>query len=441
MKRTGLALILLFSILAPLRAQEMGLEDFAKVKRPPWKWKTVEVDKTCALLDLLTDEQGFQFTCGANVPVEAKPGEGLITLSLPNKTTHLTITHPEFGQLMWRVPGSKKLHKNNRYRAVLLAGDPTKEYKSPKQWLVLNISPRDVMLQIDSVSKPVRGEVQELYLPVGKHGYKVEAPFYMPVQDTVELTPDARAEITVQLQPFYSFLTVKAPRRSGTLYIDNARISKAEATSYRLFEGCHNVSIFRKDKCWYDSLLVIGRAEKKVLELAQSDLYPRPRSLDEPLSVNPPAPEDSAGVSLPPAPVKITVGDPETEIWVDREYAGKGQWEGTLSQGFHLAQTRKDSLSSDVTTFWIRDEFPQEITLKAFGMGYGLLNIHCNVEGAGIKINGGDYGQTPKIVRLDASKIYKVALSKDGYKDGTLTVRPRGNNMVDVYMKLKKKRI
>ena len=59
----------------------------------------------------------------------------------------------------------------------------------------------------------------------------------------------------------------------------------------------------------------------------------------------------------------------------------------------------------------------------------------------GIKINGGDYGKTPKIVRLDASKIYKVALSKDGYKEGTLTVRPRGNNMVDVYMKLKKKRI
>ena len=144
---------------------------------------------------------------------------------------------------------------------------------------------------------------------------------------------------------------------------------------------------------------------------------------------------------MPPAPVKISVNDPETEIWVDREYVGTGQWEGQLSQGFHLAQTRKDSLSSAVTTFWIRDEFPQEITLKAFGMGYGLLNIHCNVEGASISINGSGYGQTPRIVRLDASKIYKVALSKEGYKDGKLTVRPRGNNMVDVYMKLKKKRI
>ena len=441
MKRLGLAAILLLTILAPLSAQEMGLEDFVRVKRPPWKWKTIEVDKTAALLDLLTDEQGFQFTCGANVPVEAKAGDGLITLSLPNKTTHITITHPEFGQLMWRVPGNGKLHKKHRYQAVLLAGDPTKEYKSPKQWLVLDISPRDVMLQIDSVSKPVRGEVQELYLPVGKHGYRVEAPFYMPVQDSVELTPDARVELTVQLQPFYSFLTVKAPRHSGTLYIDNARIRKAEATSYRLDEGYHNVSIFRKDKCWYDSLFFVGRAEKKVLELAQSDLYLRPRTLDEPLSVNPPPAEDSTGVQLPPAPVKITVGDPETEIWVDREYAGTGQWEGQLSQGFHLAQTRKDSLASAVTTFWIWDEFPQEITLKAFGMGYGLLNIHCNVEGASISINGSGYGQTPRIVRLDASKIYKVALSKEGYKDGKLTVRPRGNNMVDVYLKLKKKRI
>ena len=442
MKHLTLAAILFLTCLAPVSAQEMGLLDFARVKRPPWKWKVIEVDKTCALMDLMTDEQGFTFTSGANLPVEAKAGEGLITLSLPNKTTHLTITHPDFGQLMWRVPGKGKLHKGSRYQAVLLAGDPTKEFTSPKQWLVLNISPRDVMLQIDSISKPVRGEVQELYLPVGKHGYRVEAPFYMPVQDSVELTPDARTELTIQLQPFYSFLTVKAPRRSGTLYIDNARIRKAEATSYRLGEGYHNVAIFRKDKCWFDSLLLVGRAEKKVLELAQSDLYLRQRSLGEPLSVNPPvAPGDSAVAATPPAPVKITVNDPATEIWVDREYVGTGQWEGQLSQGFHLAQTRKDSLASDVTTIWIRDEFPQEITLKAFGMGYGLLNIHCNVEGASINIDGGEYGQTPRIVRLDASKIYKVALSKTGYKDGKLTVRPKGNNMVDVYMKLKKKRI
>lgn len=440
MKRLSLAFLLLLTCLVPLSAQEMGLLDFARVKRPPWKWKTIEVDKTCALLDIMTDEQGFKFTCGANVPVEAQAGEGMITLKLPNKTTHLTISHPEFGQLMWRVPGSAKLHKKNRYQAVLLAGDPTKEFTSPKQWVVFNISPQNVILQIDSVSRSVRSEVQALYLPVGKHGYKVEAPFYMPVQDSIELTPDSRAEVNVQLQPFYSFLTVKAPRRSGTLYIDSARIRKAEATSYRLGEGYHNVSIFRKDKCWYDSLLFVGRSEKKVLELAQSDLYLRPRSLDDPLSVNPPR-EDSTAVDLPPAPVKITVNDPVAEIWVDREYKGIGQWEGQLSQGFHFAQTCKDSLFSEVTTVWIKDEFPQEITLKAFGMGYGLLNIHCNVDGASINIDGSDYGQTPRIVKLDASKIYKVALSKAGYKDGKLSVRPRGNNMVDVYMKLKKKRI
>ena len=155
----------------------------------------------------------------------------------------------------------------------------------------------------------------------------------------------------------------------------------------------------------------------------------------------PVAPPDSvalAAVRL--TPVKITAHDPQAEIWVDLEKKAVGEWEDSLSLGIHFVEARKDGVSSSPLRLLIEDSFPKEITLEAAGAGYGLVNIHCNVAGADITIDGKDYGQTPKIVRLEATRNYRVTLSKDGYKAVSQKIPPRGNNLTDVYMKLKKKK-
>ena len=130
---------------------------------------------------------------------------------------------------------------------------------------------------------------------------------------------------------------------------------------------------------------------------------------------------------------------PEAEIWLDRELVGKGRWEGTLPLGFHLVTTRKDGEEGLPTRLWLDDDFPQEITLPAVGTGYGLLNVHCDVAGASIRIDGREVGPAPQLLRLDASRNYDVTLYKEGYRPQTKTVRPKGNHQVEVYLKLKKK--
>ena len=438
MRKGSLVILLLLACLLPLAAQQISVEEFARLKRPPWKFKTIPVDKELALMDFVTSEKGFTFLSNGKTEAEAEEGDDAITVKFPRKTAWVTIKHPDYGQMTWKVPGSKSLRPRNHYRALLFASDPTVDYKAPKQWAVFRLDPSDAILRIDSLQRPVRSGVLEYYLPVGKHTYRVEAPFYEPEEGTFDLSDSARADIAVRLQPFYSYLTVKTSWQGGELYIDGAHIRKEEATSLRLRDGWHRVNYYWAEECFYDSLLFVGKAEKKVLSLSEKDLRPVPLKRTDVRRADPP--DSASSAATPLAPVKLTAHDPEAEIWVDLEKMGVGEWEGSLTMGFHLAEARKDGQQPVPVRLWIEDTFPQEITLEAPGAGYGLLNIHSNVADATIRVDGKDYGQTPRIVRLAATRSYKVTLSKDGYKACSRQVPPRGNHMVDVYLKLKKKR-
>lgn len=434
MKRPVLVLLFLIACLPPVRGQEMRVEEFDRRSRPLWKRAEVPVDKTFALMDFITEEKGFTFLAGGKQPAEAEEGDGKVTVKLPHRTAYVTIQHPDFGQLVWRVPGGKLLKRLRHYEALLIAYDPTKDYKAPRQWVVFHLDPQDALVQIDSAMGPVRGETAEYLLRVGEHSYRVEAPFHDPVEGTFSLSDSVRTDISVTLQPFWSFLTVKTPWPDGEVYVDGTQLSREQATSFRLSEGPHRVTLYLSGLCFYDSLLVMGRAEKKVLELSAADLHPKNRLKSDPLSVTP---EGEAVVSG--APVKLMAPDSLTEIWLDRERVGYGEWEGRLEPGFHLASTRREGLESDPVRLWIDSDFPQEIALTAPGTGYGLVNITSNAPGARILIDGADYGQTPQIVRLDATRSYSLVLSKPGFRDGKKKLRPRGNHQVDLYVKMKKK--
>jgi hypothetical protein len=439
MKKGSLVILLLLASLLPLAAQQMSIEEFARLKRPPWKFKTVTVDKTGALVDFITPEKGFTFLAGGKQEAEAEEGEAGVTVKFPRKTSWITVKHPAYGQMTWKVPHGKSLKAGNHYRALLFASDPTVDYKAPKQWVVFRLDPADAILRIDSLQQPVRSDVLEYYLPVGTHSYRVEAPFYEPQEGTFDLSDSVRTDIPVKLQPFYSFLTVKTSWKGGELYIDGAHILKEEATSLRLRDGWHRVNFYWAEECFYDSLLFVGKAEKKVLKLTERDLRPIPIKRTEPQRAA--SPEAVAAAKVQLAPVKVTSHDPSAEIWVDLEKKGVGTWEDSLSLGFHLFEARKEGVQPTVLRMMLDDPFPKEITLEAIGTGYGLVNIHCNVAGASIRIDGKDYGETPRIVRLEATRRYKVTLSKQGYKSVSSQIPPRGNNLVDVYLSLKKKKI
>lgn len=442
-RKVILATLLLMILLSPAGAQKMNIEKFKRVKFDLLNHTLLPVDKKLATLDLKTDEKGFTFKADGKTDVKAEEGDGKLTLLTPHKTSFLVIKHPDYGQFTWKVPG-RGLKKKKHYQANLLTDKPGKEYKLSKQWVVFKVEPANAILQFDSTIVLLRDGTAQFNVPVGKHGYRVESPFHEEVSDSLELSDSVKLTVPVVLQSFYSYLTVNTPLPEATIVVDGQPIGKGSATSGHLQAGEHHLMVIRGMTSYYDGIVSLGKAEKKIVELTgadmRSNLIVPKRSIVRSDSVPDNSDSDftAALTHKVKAPITITAPDDSTEIWINRESVAVGKWEGKLELGYYLLNTCKDGLVSNPVPLWVDDELPKLLDLSAPKASYGLLNIHSNVVGATIYINKIKVGQTPFVVKnLPASKPCKVRLTCDGFRDAEATITPIGNDMVDVNLKMK----
>lgn len=380
--------MLMVTLATLANAQQMGIEDFSRLKRPFWKRSKVTIDKQKAIIDLYTQEKGFAFTANGKEAAEAEEGDGVITVKVPTKTHHLTIKHPQYGTFTWRVP-VKYLKRKKHYRATLLATDSTKKYKLKEQWVQFEVSPKNAIVHMDTTIILLRDGLMAKYLPLGKHTYQVEAPFYEELTDSFELADTAKVMLNIALQPTYSYLTVSTQMPKADLRVDGVSINKQEETSTRLIPGEHRLSLHYKGNCYYDEPFTIGLGEKKHIEVALKDLRLRP------------AAEKSKKVLALATPAAAT--------------------DSTATAGATAADP-KDMAAS----------LPLDMR--------GMVNIHSNVIGARISISGQYVGETPCIVQdLSSRRSYVITLEKEGYKTVKTAVRPRGNELTDLNIKMKQK--
>ena len=438
--------ILLIAILSlPCVAQKISIGQFKRVKFDFAKKKMYPVDKKMATLDLKTDEKGFTFKADGKTEIAAQEGDGQITLLAPHKTAFILVKHPEYGQLIWKVPG-KGLRKKKHYQAIMQTDKPGKEYKLSKQWVVFQVIPENAILQVDSTVALVRDGTAQFELPLGKHGYHAEAPFYEELSDSVEVVDSAKLVVPVVLQSVYSYLTVKLPIAEGLIFVDSEPIGKGEATSGHLQPGDHHLIVMQEETCFADTVINMGVGEKKVLALKTSDLRARPLMAR---AINPQPIEEvkdsTVTDSLAAVPqdslkalVTITAPDEETQIWLNREPLAYGKWEGQLGIGFYSVSTVKEGLESKPIFLWVDDTLPKVVDLSLPKASYGVLNIHSNVVGATILINRVEVGVTPCILEnLPATVACKILLKKKGYRDAAITVMPVPNDMLNVEINMK----
>ena len=438
--------ILLIAILSlPCAAQKISIGQFKRVKFDLATQKLLPVDKKMATLDLKTDEKGFTFKADGKTEIAAQEGDGQITLLAPHKTAFILVKHPEYGQLIWKVPG-KGLRKKKHYQAIMQTDKPGKEYKLSKQWVVFQVIPENAILQVDSTVALVRDGTAQFELPLGKHGYHAEAPFYEELSDSVEVVDSAKLVVPVVLQSVYSYLTVKLPIAEGLIFIDSEPIGKGEATSGHLQPGDHHLIVMQEETCFADTVINMGVGEKKVLALKASDLRARPLMAR---AINPQPIEEvkdsTVTDSLAAVPqdslkalVTITAPDAETQIWLNREPLAYGKWVGQLGIGFYSVSTLKEGLESKPIFLWVDDTLPKVVDLSLPKASYGVLNIHSNVVGATILINRVEVGVTPCILEnLPATVACKIQLKKKGYRDAAITVMPVPNDMLNVEINMK----
>ena len=448
--RRILTFLLLTGLLIPAMAQKIGVEGFKKVKKDLLNQTPLPVDKTQATIDFLTDEKGFTFKADGKIDVQPQEADGMITVLTPHKTKLLLIKHPDYGQYTWKVPG-KGLKKKKHYQANLLSDKPGKEYKLAKQWVVFRVVPENAIVQVDSTTVLTRDGQAQFNVPIGKHPYRVDAPFHETVEDTLEVTDSVKLFMPVVLQSFYSYINVKQPMLDAVVFVDGYPIGKGEVTSGHLYTGDHRLQVYRLNECFYDSVFSIRKAEKKIIELTSADLKPRPKIAKMVVATEVAAvvadtlatdslAADSLNVGPQYAQVTITAPDDSTQIWLNREFMAEGKWEGRLELGYYTVNTKKDGLESKTIPFWVDDTLPKLLDLSAPQASYGLLNIRSNVIGATVKVNGVEVGKTPCVVEnLPASKEVQVQLTKRGYSDVQAVLTPIGNDMLDVELKMRKR--
>lgn len=447
--------ILLCVLFLPSMAQQMRIEEFARDKKPLLGKAPFATDKQHALFDFYTNEKGFQFFIG-DAAIPFTEGEGCITLTLPDRTEYLTVKHPEYGQLTWKIPG-KELRKKKHYHAYLHTESLTKEYQQEKQWAVFTVNPAHAIVYVDSLIHPIQEGSLSLYLPIGTHSCRIESPFYQTWSDTIELNDSARFEKNVTLVPYYAYLTVETPFSDAQIWLDGKLIGTQKVATGRLTPGRYRLTISRMDWIYYDQFIEITNAERKVIDLHTVTMQPLRQAETQPgigliLSgttlATPDATLNTNGTDdhIPPTQsdsnqelsnIHITAIDAETEIWLNRERVGQGEWRGLLSPGFYAVSSKKDGLESRTRYFWVEEGTAAEWDLTSPMADYGLLNISCNELNATIFLNGVAVGTTPRVLQdLPVDRSYRVRLVK-GRKTAETVVQLKGNDIVNVNLKLK----
>lgn len=427
----------------PVMAQRMHVEDFGRYKKPFLHKASFTTDKRQALLDFFTNEKGFQFFV-EDAPVAATEGEGMVTLALPHRTGSLIIKHPVYGQLAWKVPNGV-LKKKKRYHAYLHTESLEKEFRQQKQWALISTVPERAIVYVDTVIHPLLDGNLSLYLPLGRHVCRIESPFYQTLNDTIELTDIVRFEKRYVLQPFYAYLTVETDWPDARICLDGDSLGLQRVETSRLMPGRYRLTVNQGDSLYYEQWLELANAERKVVDLHGIELRPFPQ-LGQSIEMSG-FPDEVLADSMASdglqeqsgqwADVHITAFDADTEIWLNRERVGQGEWRGNLAPGFYAVSSRKEGLDSRTDFFWVDAGKSVELNLISPLADYGLLNVSCNEVDATVFLNGLAIGSAPCVLRnLPVGRTYRVRLVK-GRKAAETLVRLRGNDIVNVKLKLK----
>lgn len=427
----------------PVMAQRMHVEDFGRYKKPFLHKASFTTDKRQALLDFFTNEKGFQFFV-EDAPVAATEREGMVTLALPHRTGSLIIKHPVYGQLAWKVPNGV-LKKKKHYHAYLHTESLEKEFRQQKQWALISTVPERAIVYVDTVIHPLLDGNLSLYLPLGRHVCRIESPFYQTLNDTIELTDIVRFEKRYVLQPFYAYLTVETDWPDARICLDGDSLGLQRVETSRLMPGRYRLTVNQGDSLYYEQWLELANAERKVVDLHGIELRPFPQ-LGQSIEMSG-FPDEVLADSMASdglqeqsgqwADVHITAFDADTEIWLNRERVGQGEWRGNLAPGFYAVSSRKEGLDSRTDFFWVDAGKSVELNLISPLADYGLLNVSCDEVDATVFLNGLAIGSAPCVLRnLPVGRTYRVRLVK-GRKAAETLVRLRGNDIVNVKLKLK----
>lgn len=345
-----------------------------------------------ALIKISTEninaEQRRKFTFKGNLAtffdVHFEPGEIYLYVSAA-AATFIEIIHDDFGKTEFTLPYD--LCDFCGYEMVIVR--PNVDYDNMPQinYLVINADQDNAAIYIDG--NYVGDKEASRSFEIGsKHTWKIDCKLYHSESGEVTITSGDAIEISKTLRPAYGYINVTTnPEMNAVVFIDNERVGTTPYKSDKMPSGTYSVRIVKE---MYDAVENTFIIEDGATTLAEISL--------------------SAGF------MKLTVkADPDSDIYIDSEYKGKGEWNGEVLFGTHYLEARKENHKPAVMKVELDKNSTSEIVLETPRPITGHIDINTSPMKADIYLDGKHYGTTPKVISNIIIGEHKLKLEKDGY--------------------------
>ena len=122
------------------------------------------------------------------------------------------------------------------------------------------------------------------------------------------------------------------------------------------------------------------------------------------------------------ATVSVTCPTPAVSLYVDKKSVGTIPWTGSLKEGMHLIEAKKEGYRSQQRTINLAQQQRLDVAFAELAAIQGNLSVNYKPFGADVYIDGKKVGQSPRVFNGILVGSHKVEIKKDGYGTDSKTV-------------------
>ena len=257
-----------------------------------------------------------------------------------------------------------------------------------------------------NVVKPIVKRSNEfwIYMPQNSRQIKIVARNYIPMMITfedygIEKLESNKTYVLTIVKPHDSYETVDA---GGNFYAISVQPRNAVVT----IDGIQqNVSSDGE----YSAMLPYGTHTYKVeaggyisksgsFSVSSGDMAPINVSLVSAL-----------------ATVSVTCPTPAVSLYVDKKSVGNVPWSGSLKEGMHLIEVKKNGYRSQQKTIQLSQQQKLDVAFGELVAILGNLSVNYKPFGADVYVDGKKLGQSPRVFNGLLIGNHQVEVRKDGY--------------------------
>ena len=115
------------------------------------------------------------------------------------------------------------------------------------------------------------------------------------------------------------------------------------------------------------------------------------------------------------ATISVTCPTPAVSLYVDKKSVGNAPWSGSLREGMHLVEAKKNGYRSQQKTIRLSQQQKLDVAFGELVAILGNLSVNYKPFGADVYVDGKKLGQSPRVFNGLLVGNHQVEVRKDGY--------------------------